>query len=58
MQALEKIPVFIRTVKGRTVGVCHAEDKGCDSPRCERDWVTRDRFRQWESTMKRDRYGK
>lgn len=57
MQTTEKIPVYVDIVKGVTVCVCHAECKGCDRA-CERDWVTRDKFRQWQSTMKRDKYGK
>jgi len=57
MQTTEKIPVYIRIIKGKTVCICHAGAKGCDR-RCPRDNVTRDRFEEWEKTMKRDKYGK
>jgi len=57
MQTTERIPVFIRIIKGKTVCICHAGAKGCDR-RCPRDTVTRDRFEEWEKTMKRDKYGK
>lgn len=53
----EKIQVYIKIVQGRTVCICRANNKGC-AECCERDVVTRDRFRGWQSTMKRSRYGK
>lgn len=56
MKETEKIPVYIRIENGRTVCICHAGMKGCNHP-CEHDLVTRDKFRGWQSTMKRDRYG-
>ena len=57
METKEKIPVFIDTKKGKTVCICHASAKGCGKP-CPRDTVERDKFDQWEKTMKRNRYGK
>lgn len=53
----ERIPVFIRTRKGKTICVCHAAFKGCGRD-CERDVVTRDKYREWQSTMTTNRYGK
>lgn len=52
----EKIPVFIRIVHGKTICVCHADRKGC-SRNCERDVVSRDKFRGWQAAMRRNRYG-
>ena len=57
MEEVEKIPVYIRIEKGRTVCVCHRGRKGC-SRKCEADTVTRDKFDGWRSIMERDRYGK
>ena len=57
MEQMERVPVYIRTEKGRTVCLCHAGQKRCDRP-CERDTVTRDKFEGWLRTMKRDIYGK
>ncbi|MBQ8616312.1 MAG: hypothetical protein IJ418_02245 [Clostridia bacterium] len=56
MKETEKIPVFVRVVKGKTVCICHAGAKGCGK-NCMRDTVTRDRYDQWEQTMRRNRYG-
>lgn len=58
MTDIEKIPVYIRIENGRTVCVCHAEKSRCQKKDvCFRDLVTRDRYRGWRATMKRDRYG-
>nr|DAQ79823.1 MAG TPA: hypothetical protein [Caudoviricetes sp.] len=57
METREKIPVFILTHKGKTVCICHAKSKGCGKP-CPRDTVERDKFRDWEKVMQRNRYGK
>lgn len=57
MQQKEKIPVYVRLERGRTVCICHAGRKQCDKP-CERDAVMRDKFTGWENTMHRDRYGR
>lgn len=57
MDAQEKIPVYIDTEHGRTVCICHADDKGCGK-RCERDVVSRDKYFEWEKTMRRNRCGK
>jgi hypothetical protein len=56
MTDTEKIPVYIRIKNGKTICICHAGDKGCDR-RCDRDVVTREIFRGWQNTMKRNRYG-
>ena len=57
MKTVEQIPVYIRIENGKTRCVCHARFKGCKHD-CERDVVTRNKFRSWESTLKRDQYGK
>lgn len=57
MESTEKIPVYIDIKKGKTVCICHANAKGCGKA-CSRDTVERDKFREWEKTMKRNRYGK
>lgn len=57
METAEKIPVFLKIVNGKTVCVCHASAKGCKQ-RCERDVVTRDKFEDWKSIMRRDSYGR
>ena len=56
MKEKEKIKVYICTVKGETVCMCMKNNKKCPK-HCEEDIVTRDRFRAWESTMKRNKYG-
>ena len=56
MKEKEKIPVRIKIINGKTVCICM---KGCNRQQyCEADYVERDRFRGWEQTMKRDKYGK
>lgn len=57
METTEKIPVYIDIKKGRTVCICHAKAKRCKKP-CTLDAVDRDKFREWEKVMKRDRYGR
>lgn len=58
MTGIEKIPVYIRIENGKTVCVCHAAKKGCPKKdSCARDLVTRDLYRGWQQTMKRNRYG-
>ena len=57
MKPTETVQVFIRIDKGRTVCICHAARKRCGC-QCERSEVTRDRFAEWQHTMRRDRYGK
>ena len=56
MKENEDIPVFVRIEKGKTVCICHAGDKHCQRS-CERVSVQRNRFKGWQSTMKRNRYG-
>ncbi|MBQ1778447.1 MAG: hypothetical protein IIZ93_09860 [Acidaminococcaceae bacterium] len=56
MKEKEKIPVRVKIINGKTVCICM---KGCNRQQyCEADYVERDKFRGWESTMKRDKYGK
>ncbi len=57
MQSTEKIPVYVRVEKGRTICICHAGRRGCGCSCCERDTVTRDKFAKWESTRRKNRYG-
>lgn len=57
MKPVEKVPVFIRIVNGVTVCICHVNCRGCRQP-CPRGYVTRDRYEDWERTMKRGKYGK
>lgn len=57
MKESEKIPVYIRAVRGVTVCVCHADNKRCKRE-CEPTMVTRERYEGWRLTMKRDKYGK
>ena len=57
MQEKERIPVYANIVKGKTVCLCHRDRKGCGK-NCEKDFVSRDRFEDWQKTMKQDRYGK
>ena len=58
MKTKEKIAVFTKIVNGKTICICHAGHKGCGDPFCSRDVVTRDKFAQWEQTMRRDKYGR
>jgi hypothetical protein len=57
VDSVERIPVYVRIRKGKTVCICHAGMKGCDR-NCAQDKVTRDKFDQWEKTFHRNRYGK
>jgi hypothetical protein len=57
MVEVEKIPVHVRIVDGKTVCICCAGAKRCKK-KCMRDTVTRDKFYGWEKVMKRNRYGK
>lgn len=57
MEQKEKIEVYVNIQDGRTVCICKRSCKGCDK-RCESDVVERDRFSEWKSTFRRDRYGK
>ena len=56
MDTIEKIPVFLDIVNGKTVCICPAGKKGCKK-NCVRDVVERDKFRGWQKTMKRNKYG-
>lgn len=57
MKEKEKIHVFVDIVNGRTVCICTRSHKGCGKP-CEKDVVERDMFRGWDSTMRRNKYGR
>ena len=57
MQTVERIPVYIDYKNGKTVCICHAGMKGCGRRSCVRDTVTRDKFEDWQKTMKRNKYG-
>lgn len=57
MIEVETIAVYMRTIKGETVCICPANGKKCGRP-CAAGKVKRDKFEGWESTMRRNRYGK
>ncbi len=57
MKTKERIAVYMRIIRGRTACVCKADNKRCKLP-CERGTVTRDLYEDWQSTFKRNRYGK
>lgn len=57
MEPTERIEVYIQTIKGKTVCICHENRKGC-TRECERDTVTRDKFEGWEKLIQRNKYGK
>ncbi len=57
MKEKELIPVKIRTVKGRTICICHRAHECLHDDNCREDVVTRDKFKDWKATM-RDRYGR
>ena len=56
MEETEKIKVYVDIVDGKTVCICKRSRRGCSKP-CEPDEVTRDKFKDWKSTMYRNRYG-
>ncbi len=57
MQEKEKIKVFIDYQDGKTVCICKRDRKRCGKA-CQKEVVERDRFAEWQSTMRRNRYGK
>lgn len=57
MEGKERIKVYVDVVKGETICMCMKRQKRCNK-QCGEDVVTRDRFKGWESTMKRNKYGK
>ena len=57
MEETEKIKVFVRIKKGRTICICHRDRKGCNR-QCEADVVARDKFDGWKFLYQIDRYGK
>ena len=56
MQTKEMIRVFVDVQNGKTVCICERSHKRCNK-KCEKDIVERDKFRGWQQTMKRDKYG-
>ena len=57
MELSERIPVYVYYRNGRTVCICKRDNKRCDRE-CAEDIVERDKFRDWEETMNRDKYGR
>lgn len=57
METIETIPVYIDTKDGKTVCICHRDEKGCGK-NCEPEIVSRDKFRGWKETFARDIYGR
>ncbi len=57
METKETIKVYIDVQNGKTVCICKRSKKRCKK-KCEPDVVERDKFAGWESTFRRDRYGK
>jgi len=53
----ETIKVYVDLRDGKTVCVCCRSNKGCEK-QCAKDEVTRDKFRGWQDTMNRNRYGR
>lgn len=57
METKETVKVYIRIENGKTVCICHRNQKKCNR-KCDTDVVERDKFRGWQETFRRDRYGK
>ncbi len=57
METKEKIKVYIDVQNGKTVCICKRSKKRCNK-NCEPDVVERDKFAEWQSTFRRNRYGK
>lgn len=57
MEEVERIEVYIRIEKGRTICMCCQSNKLCER-NCAKDIVSRDKFVDWEKTFRRDRFGK
>ena len=58
IETVELIAVFMDIRKGKTVCICPANKKRCGRKDCIKDVVERDKYRDWEKTMNRNRYGK
>lgn len=54
---IEYIRVFVRFENGRTLCICPREKKRCKR-KCIPDVVERDKYRDWESTFKQNKFGK
>ena len=57
MEKYETIPVHIDYSNGKPVCMCLQSNKRCGKP-CERDVVLRDRYNEWQSTFRQNKYGK
>ncbi len=57
MREKESIKVYIDYKDGKTVCICKRDKKRCGKA-CQEEVVERDRFAEWQSTMRRNRYGK
>ena len=57
MREKEAIEVYVKVEGGKTLCVCPKSKKHCKHD-CELDILERDRYRGWEETMHRDKYGK
>lgn len=58
MDQFERIKVYVKVKDGKIVCICVRRDKCSNCAECEADVVSRDRFRGWESSMRRDKYGR
>lgn len=56
MKERESINVFINIKNGKTVCICKRSHKRCGK-NCQSDVVERDKFRVWDATMNRTRFG-
>ena len=56
MKEKETIKVYVDLKDGHVACICHRGRKGCDK-QCAEDEVTRDRFKGWEATMRRSKFG-
>ena len=57
METKETINVYIDYQNGKTVCICKMSNKRCNK-KCEPDVVERDKFRDWISTFRQDKYGR
>lgn len=56
MKERERIAVYVDVKDGKTVCICTRRYKGCGK-HCEKDFVERDRFFDWQNTMNTSKYG-
>lgn len=57
MKEYEEIPVFLKRKEGRLVCICLKGHKRCREP-CERELLIRDKFKGWQNTMPKDKWGR